>query len=330
MGNKLLASIDIGTNTFRLLIAEVHFNAAKTGYTINEMYSERVITRLGDGISENGRLSGQSIHKSIEVLKRFSELTSQYNVLKTSAVATSALREADNSKDFLIRAKSEADIDIHVISGEHEARITASGMLMDFEIQSPALLLDIGGGSTELMLLRPSDTEYRTTDLKYPDLDPFAVSMNMGVVYLANRYMKQDPPPENVLNSMRDDILLRISTIKESFDHALTDDTILLGTAGTVTALAAICQGLTDFDHSKIHKYNLSLDNVQRIYKKISTISSDERARLIPFDLARLDIIVPGTLILLTLMKSFDFSKLVVSDHGLREGILIELFNQLS
>ncbi len=333
MNNKILASIDIGTNTFRLLIANVNHDSIHNVYTIDEIYSRREVTRLGDGLHDNGLLTSTAIKRSIEVLKEFSAAISENNVFRTSAIATAALREAGNSKEFLKMAQDKAGLEIEVISGDREARITASGMLMDFDLQSPALLIDIGGGSTELILLqsdgkhRPSGIETSTND----NYEPLSVcSINMGVVHLANKYMEQDPPLQSLLNEMGNDISRNISLTLESFDGFITNDTILIGTAGTVTALSAICQGLSDFDHGKIHKYSLSFDNVHKIYKTISTMSSHNRAKLIPFDTSRLDIIVPGTLILLTLMKKFGFTELVVSNQGLREGILIELFNQLS
>jgi len=188
---------------------------------------------------------------------------------------------------------------------------------MDIYIKKPALLLDIGGGSTELISTLPSDS----THLKVH-------SMPLGVVYLANNYMKQDPPAAATLKSLENDIYQQISKTHTLFDGLVTKDTVLIGTAGTVTALASISQGLTDFEHDKIHKCTLTIDKVRTIYEDISTMSSGERAKLIPFDLARLDIIVPGTLILLKLMEAFGFIALTVSNYGLREGILIELYKE--
>ena len=316
MKDKLLASIDIGTNTFRLLIAEVIFDSTTNYYSINEIHSERVITRLGDGLSDNGMLREKSMLDSIETLLNFSNLISKHNVCRTSAIATSALRKAGNSQDFLKQAKEVAGLDISIISGEQEAKITASGMLLDIQIQGPALLLDIGGGSTEL-ILRGAET---------PEV---IQSLNLGVVYMADKYMKNDPPSENMLSSMGYEITMQISMLQGIFENLRPLETSFIGTAGTVTALAAISLGLPDFEYDRIHKYKLCIDNVKKIYSRISVISSFERARLIPFDPARLDIIVPGTLILLKLMESFGFNEITVSNYGLREGILIELYNSL-
>ncbi len=291
---------------------------------MNEVYSERVITRLGDGISDNRRLSSRSIQKSIDTLRRFSQLTSQYNVHKTSAAATSALREAVNSNDFLVPVMEETGINIKVISGKQEAEITAAGMLMDFNLKTPALLLDIGGGSTELMLLEPASFERKGTS---PSL---VHSFNLGVVYLAGKYMKEDPPSRKMLSSMRDEISAMVELSGKAFVSQMSDETVLVGTAGTVTALSAISQRLTVFDHSRIHKHILTLDNIDNIYSEISVLSPQERSRLIPFDLARLDILVPGTLILLTLMKHFSFREIMVSNHGLLEGLLIDLHDRIS
>ncbi len=321
MNNKALAVIDIGTNTFRLLIAKVNHDSTNNVYTIDEIYSRRVPTRLGDGLHGNGLLTNAAIKRSIRVLKAFSAAISEHNVYRTSAIATAALREAANSKEFISMAQDEAGLDIDVISGKQEAQITAAGMLMDFTLDNPGLLLDIGGGSTELILLESSSEE------KNRVMPPLVRSLNIGVVYLAGKYMKKDPPDKSMLSSMEGEISDGVALAFNTFRSLISSDTLFIGTAGTVTALAAISQELTDFDHDKIHNCELTLSAVKDIFAAISTISSKERAKLVPFDTGRLDIIVPGTYILLKLMETFGFSTIKVSNYGLREGILIELYN---
>jgi exopolyphosphatase/guanosine-5'-triphosphate,3'-diphosphate pyrophosphatase len=315
MKSMPLASIDIGTNTFRLLIAKVRFDRSRNNYAIKEIYSERIITRLGEGIPEKGYIREEAIEKGIEVLKRFRENIDRHGAYRTSAIATSALRDAKNSVSFIKRVHNATGLDIHIISGEEEARKTASGMLMDMKLPETALMIDIGGGSTELIF----------TNLRRL---LFIKSLNLGVVYLACRYMKNDPPLKKDLKSMESEISSNIMPLKDTFKNFFSKNTVFIGTAGTVTALSAITQKLTRYDHNKIHNSKITKEKIEKIFFDISTISSQERMRYLPFEPARLDIIVPGTLILLKIMESFGFKKVNVSNYGLREGILFDLYEK--
>jgi exopolyphosphatase/guanosine-5'-triphosphate,3'-diphosphate pyrophosphatase len=313
---KKLAAIDIGTNTFRLLIAEIAEDSRQNEYKLREIHSERIITRLGEGIHHNRYLKKEAIERSIDALRKFCQIVAAQDVIKTSALATSALREARNSTYFLDEVKKVTELPIEIISGEQEAEITATGMLLDMTVPESAFMVDIGGGSTELIYAKKGAPQ-------------FVHSLNTGVVYLAGRYMLYDPPRSKDLNKMEDTITQKITGICDSFKQHFTEDTVLIGTAGTVTALAAMTQNLRKFDHNKIHNFKISLDRVRDIFSTISRLSSHERAQHIPFELARLDIIVPGTLILSKLMETFNFSEITVSNYGLREGILIELYKKL-
>ena len=313
--NHTFAAIDIGTNTFRLLIAEVVPDPILKTCSIKEIHSERTITRLGEGIHVNGILTEPAMERSIAVLSKYCTTIASHDVYKTSAVATSALREAKNSMSFLEEVKKITELPINIISGEEEAKITASGMLLDMDVPDTALMVDIGGGSTELIFAREGkpDTVY---------------SENTGVVYLAGKYMSHDPPLKEELVRMESEITLRIECIKDLFMQLLTETTRFIGTAGTITALAAMSQGLSEYDHTKIHNYTLQLQRVKDIFSTLSRSSSRERAQYIPFELSRLDIIVPGTLILSKLMETFGFEELTVSNYGLREGIVFNLYNE--
>ncbi len=323
MSDKPLAAIDIGTNTFRLLIAYVYANPDKRTYSIKEVASERIITRLGAGLSSKGLLKREAITKSLKALCRFSEILSLYEVLKVSAVATSALREAQNSDDFLMRAKDAAGLRIKIISGEEEARKTASGILIDIKIPDTALMVDIGGGSTELIFSRHGK--------------PLLVrSLRLGVVYLAGKFMRHDPPLKEDLIKMERYISREIREILKPYLKLITrnsilgSETVLIGTAGTLTTLAALVKKLRKFEHKKIHGTKITRRKAENIFSIISTVSTDERAKLIPFEPSRLDIIVPGTLILLKLMELLNFKEITVSNYGLREGILVELYKKMN
>ncbi|MBI5099260.1 MAG: Ppx/GppA family phosphatase [Nitrospirae bacterium] len=319
MKNRPLGAIDIGTNTFRLLIASVRYNPRKDIYSINEIFSDRTITRLGSGISRNGFLKNEAIKKSLTVLGKFSDILSQYDVHNISAVATSALREAKNSDEFLKKAKAATGLNIKIISGEEEARKTASGMLIDISAPDTSLMVDIGGGSTELIFSRHGKPS-------------IVHSLNLGVVYLAGKYMKHDPPLKEDLIKMDRYISQEIGKIVKPYlkliSHNSKLKTAFIGTAGTITTLAAVAKKLKIFEHKKIHAARLTRRKVKNIFCAISAVSSHERGKFIPFEPSRLDIIVPGTLILLKLMEIFNFKEITVSNYGLREGVLIELYKK--
>ncbi|UCD34356.1 MAG: Ppx/GppA family phosphatase [Nitrospiraceae bacterium] len=310
-----LAAIDIGTNTFRLIIADVACDSPGSAFTMREIHSERSVTRLGEGMHETGVLSRDAMDRSMAVLKKYCHDICRYDVHKTWAVATSALREAKNSAAFLEEVTQVTELPIAIISGEEEARLTARGMLHDMDIPESALMLDIGGGSTELIFA-------------YQGAPDYVHSLNTGVVHLAGKFMKNDPPRKEDLTAMDREITGHITSVREPFISRIRKDSVFIGTAGTVTALAAIAQDLECFDHGRIHRFPLALSRVKEIWDIISSVPSRERARLIPFELSRLDIIVPGTRILLMLMESFGFNEITVSNNGLREGTLIELYSR--
>jgi len=323
MPKNTFAAIDIGTNTFRLLIAKIHGNPVKINRDtspgevslplIRELRSERIITRLGEGITANGMISDSSMKKGLDALKTFSRIIAEYNVTNTSAVATSALRKARNSKDFISKARLLTCLDIRTISGNDEARLTASGIMLDIDVPDEAILIDIGGGSTELIYAKngvPVHTQ----------------SLEMGVVYLAAKYMTDDPPSPDMIKEMEREITCVIASGTGAFDRMADKRVCLIGTAGTITALAAMSLKLTSFDHDKIHRARISSETVSDIFSRIALISSSKRSQYLPFEPDRLDIIVPGTLILLKLMGRFHSDEIIVSNHGLREGIILQAF----
>ena len=314
--NKLLAAIDIGTNTFRLLIAKVQReNDNGIKYSIKEIHSERTITRLGQGIPEKGLIQKGPITRSISALKKFSDIILEYGVYKTSAVATGALRDAENSDEFIKKVKEITELDIKIITGEEEAKKTLSGILIDIKQPNTALMVDIGGGSTELIFSKKGTPS-------------IVQSLNLGVVYLAGTYMKHDPPLDKELNQMAAKISQEIMAHVKTFKKHISEDTACIGTAGTITTLAAVSQGLTEFEHSKIHGMKITIEKIKSIFSDIASVTAHERAQYIPFERERLDIIVPGTRILLTLMEAFGFKEVMVSNYGLREGILIDLYEK--
>jgi len=308
MRSRILAGIDIGTNTFRLLIAKVNDKS------LNELYSERRITRLGEGVSVTGLLKEEAIKRGLKSLKEFSSIIAGQKVDAVEAVATSAFRVAKNGGDFVKRAKDETGIDINIISEEEEAWKTFRGMKMGIEIRESSLMVDIGGGSTEFILAKKGNAL-------------FIRSLKLGVVYLTDMYMKSEPLSDDEIRHMRNEVLQALSSLEPQFSEAKA----LIGTAGTITTIAAMSKGLTGFERAKIHNTRISLEDVRDIFTAISGSARKERAELYPaLDASRLDIIVPGAMILLEIMMMFGFKEITVSDNGLREGILLDLYDKIA
>jgi exopolyphosphatase/guanosine-5'-triphosphate,3'-diphosphate pyrophosphatase len=313
-GPQRLAAIDIGTNTFRLLIAEVR-RVRGNKYNIKEISSERIVTRLGEGIVKTGLLKKTAISRGISALKKFRRVISRHHADRIFVAATSALRDAKNKNTFLKKAEKTTGFKIEIISGKEEAEKTSSGMLAGINRAGTALMIDIGGGSTELIFIK-----------KKKNL--LIKSLNLGVVYLAEKYMKNDPPLKEDLSQMGREISRKIKPLIKHFTRLFPGKTALIGTAGTVTTLAAITKRLTRFEQSKIHNSKITLEKIRRIFYDISTVPAKERIKYHPFDPTRLDIIVPGTLILIKIMESLGFKEIIVSNYGLREGIIIGLYNE--
>jgi exopolyphosphatase/guanosine-5'-triphosphate,3'-diphosphate pyrophosphatase len=303
-----LAGIDIGTNTFRLLIADVDDKG------VHELTSERIITRLGEGVSSCGLLKDEAVERGLKALKEFRNIIDAHKVEAVESVATSAFRIAKNSADFLNRAKVETGLDINVITEDEEAWKTFRGMKTGIEFHDSSLMIDIGGGSTEFILSKKGEAS-------------FIRSLQLGVVYLADMYMKNDPLSEEEIMGMSNEVSQALASLEPQFKEGEA----LVGTAGSITTIAAMAKGLSIFEHDKIHNTRVFIKTVREIFTALSTSVKKERATLYPvLDASRLDIIVPGAMILLEIMTMFGFKEIIVSDNGLREGILLDLYDKIA
>jgi exopolyphosphatase/guanosine-5'-triphosphate,3'-diphosphate pyrophosphatase len=307
-----LAGIDIGTNTLRLLIAEVQ--SVQGRVHIRPIFETRRITRLGEGIVNSGRLSPSAMSRTLQALKEFRAAISEHPVDRIIAVATSAVREAANRPLFLDRVKEETGLNVEVISGEEEARRTLLGVRYGLEGDNQNLLvIDIGGGSTEWIVV----TGGRVQEMKTVDI---------GVVKLTDRYLVSDPPSA-------DDQRQLIQNIEERFRAMVPSAGPLsghrfVGVAGTVTTLAALELGLKTYDPSRVQKMRLGFERVEGWYRKLVGMTLDERRLLAGLERGREDLIVSGTALLWVAMRMARAKEVVVSDYGLREGVLIDWFER--
>ncbi|MGH7807311.1 MAG: hypothetical protein ACRENT_04390, partial [Thermodesulfobacteriota bacterium] len=258
-----IASIDIGTNTFRLLVSELK------GSELEKIYIDRVITRLGGGFSRIERLiSEDAVERALVVLQGFSRILKRYEVDRVRAVATSVVREALNGHDFMSRVKKEAGIEIELVSGEEEAELTVKGVLKSLPpVSKLSLIFDVGGGSTEYAYVEEGMILGLT-------------STSLGVVHLAEKYLKRDIPTELEIRAISEDIEDVLSD-ELSLTSKFTDDHLsLIGTAGTPTTLAAVELGLNEYDPNVVNGFVLRREAVLGIFQTLVGIPREERLHI--------------------------------------------------
>ncbi|MEK6761164.1 MAG: Ppx/GppA phosphatase family protein [Nitrospirota bacterium] len=303
---KRLAGVDIGTLTCRLLIADV-----LPGGRLREVRSERRILRLGEGVDQTKQLSGIVMDRVLQCFKEWREMIAASSVDATAVVATSAVRDAENREQFLDRVKREADFEVELISGEEEARRTMLGIRSGLPIGvTEVLALDIGGGSTEFILDRP-------------DQNSVVRSIDIGVVRLCERLLHHDPPTDEELHQAREWIARETKTAIDGMGNYQA--ATFVGTAGTVTSLAAMAQQLPTYEPARIHNYMLHLDTIQDLEQMLLSHKKTDRAGLPGLEKGREEVIAAGAIIIRTIMETLGMSAVLVSDLGLREGVLLDL-----
>lgn len=308
----ILASIDIGTNTLRLLVVEYRDQKWK------ELFSDRQVTRLGEGFLKSRTLTLSAVERTLSALISFRQSLRQFSCDHILWVATSAVREAENKKDFIERVKEELDLDIEVISGEEEARLTYLGIRYGLPVSNDyQMMVDIGGGSTEWIL-----GHHRT--LLSKKSTPF------GVVFLTEKYFFSDPPSSFELIQMKKKVREYFAEVKGEFKEVLEKNPSVtwVGTAGTVTTLAAMAQGLEAYSFEKVHRFELTQETVSGLFQALISKTKDERKKIKGLEAGREDIIVAGAFLVLETMLFFNFNRMVVSDYGLREGIILDKIRQ--
>jgi exopolyphosphatase/guanosine-5'-triphosphate,3'-diphosphate pyrophosphatase len=306
----LLAGIDIGTLTCRLLVAEVN---PPDGFKVVD--ADRRILRLGEGVDQHKRLSQAAMDRVVATLKDWKEKTSQYPLNATVVVATSAVRESDNRQDFLARITQETGWEVETLTGDEEARRTLLGLRFGL---LPAITdflgLDIGGGSTECILAQEGKA-------------PAVISLDLGVVRLLERAFHHDPPTAQEIHEAEASIDQELAKALKAFGPMPRIP--LVGTAGTVTTLAAMAQGLPKYVSARVHNYELTLPTIKRLEEDLTTKIGPQRLAMRGLEPGREYVIVAGVVILRRVMETFGFDTCRVSDFGLREGILVDKAGKL-
>ena len=304
---RRLATIDLGSNTVRYLCVDVD----GTGDWRAVDQAQRV-TRLGEGVAASGCLGAAPMARTAAVVTEYVERARRLGAGEVRVVATSAVREAANGSEFAVALERATGVAVRIVSGQDEARLTVRGVLHGLRgLAEPVLVFDVGGGSTEFILWRAGGIAT-------------AVSLRLGVVPLAERYPFPGPVEWRRYADMSGEIRNRLGP---ELPPSLTGAPVgtLVGTAGTVTTLAALDLGLDDYDAARVQGHRLTRAAIEVQLRRLGALAFAGRAALPCLEPGRADLIVPGIAIVTAVMNRFDVAALVVSDWSLREGIVAEL-----
>ena len=315
----VLGAIDVGTNACRLLIAVPEADSPMP--RVIDSYTASV--RLGEGLERSGSITEAALDRTIQALRVCSERLKRRGVTHVKAIATEACRRASNAKDLLDRAESEAGIRLVIVTPEEEARLAAEGCLpLIGEEFEGALIFDIGGGSTELILVRVAPGRQSHEIVAWG-------SVPVGVVALAERYGGHQLPAA-VYGAMRENIGGPFARLFAELGRDVSEVARfhLLGTSGTLTTLAGVKLGLPRYNRSRIDGQWLTRDDVLAITDRIVSQDFAGRADIPCIGSDRADLILPGCAILAEIMTHWPSTRLRVADRGLREGLLIGLLKE--
>jgi exopolyphosphatase/guanosine-5'-triphosphate,3'-diphosphate pyrophosphatase len=308
------AIIDIGTNTIILLIAK---KKGVRGFEV--LVDKAVVTRLGQGLSEHHFFHSEAMKRSRAVLKDFAAECKKWGVKKIVAIGTAACRLAANAEVFIQSVKKECGISIEVISGNLEAEYAFLATHSEFGKKFKKLIVvDIGGGSTEI-ITGPAIKGKGPTGL---------ISLGMGSVRLTEQFVRTDPILSEEFHRLKRSIKNTLNDELEDFfpEEFNPQDHALVATAGTATTLVAINLKLKKYNPLKVHGYKLKKNQLDQLMAQLAIRSVRERQQLPGLDPLRADVILAGAMILGEVMEYFDKSQVIISDRGLRYGVLYKKF----
>lgn len=276
----------------------------------------REITGLGQGLADAGNLAPEAMTRTLAALERFVGEIHSHGVTRVQAVATQAVRQAANRDDFL-RQVEKLGIQVRLLTPEEEASLTLKGALSVLDRQflqaDPVVVFDVGGGSSEFVLL-------------WPDMEPWFAGLPLGVLSLSQAYPVGDPPAPERVAVLQQEIRARLGRFyHEHFTGRLAEPPLLVGTAGAVTTLAAMALEMTDYDPKRVNNLALKKSQIERLASRMLALHEAERARLPGLEAGKAGVMVAGALIILAILETFGRDFLIVVDAGLLEGLLSEM-----
>lgn len=299
-GAKRVAVIDVGTNSARLLVADV------AGGRVSPVERRSTVTRLGRGVDLSGRLSAEAIEDACAAIGEYVAVLRELGAETVDAIATSAVRDAENGAAFIAELRERFALSARVLDGEEEARLTYLGATSEHLPTRPTLVVDIGGGSTELVVGTGHDISFHT-------------SLQAGVVRHTERHISSDPPTPVELESLAGDVR---GLIEAAVDKGVRAEEGI-AVAGTPTSLAAIEMELVPYDPARVHGHVLELPAVQRMFSRLASVPLAQRVEIPGLHPARAPTIVAGVVILVETMRAFGLDSIAVSEHDILYGTAI-------
>ncbi len=306
-----VAVVDIGTNSTRLLVADVDPASA----SVEPLVRRSEVTRLGSGVDETGSLAQEACERVFATLARYREVIGAHGCSANLAVLTSAVRDAANGEQFAARVREDYGLDARVLRGEEEAQLTFLGAMSDRagEPESgdgPAVVVDIGGGSTEFVIGRGRRAG-------------FHVSLAAGVVRMSERHIAHDPPAPRELQELAQDVR---STFLEGLPaHERAPVTRGIAVAGTATSAASIAQELDPYDPERVHGYRLQLATIELLLARLADMDEAGRRRVVGLHPDRAPTIVAGMILLGEALRAFELDEVEVSEHDILYGGALRL-----
>ena len=295
--------VDVGTNSVRVLVAD------HEGDGLRDLERDLTITRLGEGVDRDRTIGSEPLRRTVAAIAGYVELCRARDAEAICVIATSAVRDAQNRTDFADAVRRATDIDVRILTGDQEANLGFLGATMDIGESPPYLVVDIGGGSTELV--RGTKTAERF------------ISLDIGSVRLTERHIHDDPPQQTEIDAVARDADDHLEQAARTLgaDSAAT----MIGLAGTITTLAAIALDLQGYDRDAIHHARLETVTITDVRARLASMTREERRELPAMPRGREDVIVAGTVILERVMSRFHMDSCVVSETDILDGVALDV-----
>jgi exopolyphosphatase / guanosine-5'-triphosphate,3'-diphosphate pyrophosphatase len=304
-----VAAIDIGTNSVLLVVA------ARGVAGVEPLLERATITRLGEGVDKTRRLSPAAVERNLACLRAYAADLSAHGNPRLDVVGTSALRDAEGAQAFLDEAERILGVRPRVIAGDEEAALTFRGALSGLVLSGALLVFDVGGGSTELI---SGEAQVRA-------VPESRVSLDIGSVRLFERHVRSDPPSAAELQAIEADVARALAGATPLAQRTSAGRITLVGVAGTVTTLKALELGLEPYEAARVHGAVLTLGAVEALCAKLASLPLAARQQLPGLEPKRADVIVAGAIIVRDLLRRSGAPEMVVSDRGVRFGLLEQL-----
>jgi exopolyphosphatase/guanosine-5'-triphosphate,3'-diphosphate pyrophosphatase len=312
--SKRVAIVDIGTNSTRLLVADV------SDHRVVEVERRSRVTRLGRGVDLSGQLSSEAIEAVCDAIAEYARIYGDAGAEAVDAIATSAVRDSSNGGAFIAELRERFDLSARVLDGDEEARLTYLGATAGNPPQRPTLVVDIGGGSTELVVGSGEEIV-------------FHASLQAGVVRYTERHIASDPPTAAELEALAADARTLIEAAASGNGAAggcRVAAEAAVAVAGTPTSLAAMEMALDPYDPERVHGHTLTLPTIQRQLSNLASASLEQRSLIVGLHPDRAPTIVAGVVILIEAMRAFGLDRVQVSEHDILYGAAIEAVSRLA